>query len=166
MRREISKSAQSTTLDRNLNPNPTRRTLSRKNLTLFFNENLVDHITTRKLIEIFPDFHILSWIGTCYERVITFRLKRFPNDGAPYPKILGNRPFYFCMLVLVVDLGHGIFHPVAVLFFSRPWDFSSCSGFIFVQISFWVNNDMSQPPKVRGSIKKKKVVHLYRSTSR
>ena len=65
---------------------------------------------------------------TCYDREGTFREKTFLNSGAPFnPKIVGNRSFV-CM-ILVVYLGHGVFHLVAVLFLSKS--------------VFWVKKDMT-----------------------
>ena len=51
----------------------------------------------------------------------------FLNDGVPEPKIVGVKPFIF--IITVVYLGHGIFHPLAVL--------------IFLQISFWEDHVLS-----------------------
>ena len=42
--------------------------------------------------------------------------------GAPQPETVGNFGFFFCM-ILVAILG--------------PWEFSSGSGFILLQISYW-----------------------------
>ena len=56
------------------------------------------------------------------------------------PKIVGNRSFFFCM-ILVVYLGHGIFDMTTVSFFQ--------------QISFW---------KGRVSSSTRRNLHLHRST--
>ena len=56
----------------------------------------------------------------------------------------------FFSMILVVYLGHGIFHLGSKRFYFRP------------AISFWVKNDMSWAPKARNL--RNKMVHLYRST--
>ena len=58
----------------------------------------------------------------CYDRDSTFRLKRFLKRRGPLTQNRRKiRPISFCMMVLVVHLGHGIFHSVlaAVLFFPK-----------------------------------------------
>ena len=50
----------------------------------------------------------------CCDRGDTHCLKWFLNDGAPYPEIVGNRPFCFAWFSLCT-LAIGCFYPVAVL---------------------------------------------------
>ena len=57
--------------------------------------------------------HTSSRVVACYDRGIKVYLflakTRFLNDGAPCQKIVGRKNM-FCMLVLVVCLGNGMFH--------------------------------------------------------
>ena len=46
---------------------------------------------------------------SCADRGITFRVKCFPNDGILSPK--SSEVAHFFCLIIVVYLGHGIFHP-------------------------------------------------------
>ena len=53
----------------------------------------------------------------CYDRGSTFRLKCFLNDGTGLlnPKSSEVVGFFLLHMILVVYLGHGIFHPVYVV---------------------------------------------------
>ena len=52
-------------------------------------------------------------------KVYLFLAKKFFwITGAPYPKIVGKKRHFSCMILLVVYLGHGILHPVAAAYFS------------------------------------------------
>ena len=92
---------------------------------------------------------VVSRYDECYDRAIRytfFRLFTFLNDGAPEPKIAGkkinNRPFLYCM-ILVVHL-------------SRAWDFSSGTK----QFWFFLNQllERSYAPTIEEN-SEKKVVH-------
>ena len=69
-------------------------------------------------------------LDSCYSRGSSFRLKLFLKDGVSYPKMV--RFFFFCV-ILVVHVGHGMFHPVAASVFSksvfeRGIESSECGG--------------------------------------
>ena len=71
-------------------------------------------------------YHITAYISrrrtnngrVRYDRGSTFRLKCFLSDGPPSPQIVVNSRSLF-YLIVVVYLDHGMFHLVAVLFFSK-----------------------------------------------
>ena len=75
--------------------------------------------------------------------------------GLLNPEIFGtqinNRPFCFGWFIVLYP-SHGIFHPVAVLFF------------FFTQYQFL--GEVFNAPTLRGSIRKKKVMRLSRSMRR
>ena len=77
----------------------------------------------------------------CYDRGSTFRLKCFLNDRVHQPKIVGKYAPLIFFMILVVYLGHGSFHPVALSFFSSS-------------ISFWgevLSSQIEEPQKESGA---------------
>ena len=50
----------------------------------------------------------------CTIEVYLFFALFFLNDGAPKPKMVGNRTLFLYMIIvfMYIKLGHGIFHPI------------------------------------------------------